>query len=89
MSACARPDTRPSERMNTSVAIADRTPMSRTRPARSPNSSASSAGSPNNFTSVAPGAEKRSVICDVIAALWPGRLALEPADAARRPGAPA
>ena len=52
------------------MAIAERTPMSRTRAARRPNSSASSAGRPNSFTSVAPGAEKRSVICDVMAALW-------------------
>ena len=42
--------------------------MSRTRPARRPNSAASSSGRPNSLTSVAPGAEKRSVICDVIAA---------------------
>ena len=38
--------------------------------APSPNSSASSSGRPKSFTSVAPGAEKRSVICVVIAALW-------------------
>ena len=55
--------------MKTSVAIAERTPMSRTWSARSANSSRSNSGSPNSFTSVAPGAENRSVICDVIAAL--------------------
>ena len=55
--------------------------MSLTRSARAPNSSASACGRPNSLTSVAPGAEKRSVICDVIAALcsdasrssWPTR----------------
>ena len=56
-------------RKNTSIAIAERTPMSLTRSARRPNSAASSAGRPNSLTSVAPGAENRSVICDVIAAL--------------------
>ena len=45
MSAWARPDTSVSARKKTSIAIAERTPMSRTRPARRPNSSASSAGS--------------------------------------------
>ena len=55
--------------MKTSVAIAERTPMSRTWSARSANSPRSNSGSPNSFTSVAPGAENRSVICDVIAAL--------------------
>ena len=44
--------------------------MSRTRSARPPNSAASAAGRPNSLTSVAPGAENRSVICEVIAALW-------------------
>ena len=58
-----------SERKKTSIAIAVRTPMSLTRSARAPNSAASRAGRPNSLTSVAPGAEKRSVICDVIAAL--------------------
>ena len=43
-------------------AIADFTPMSRTRPARAANSADSALGRPNSFTSVAPGAEKRSVI---------------------------
>ena len=43
--------------------------MSLTRFARRANSCASSAGRPNSLTSVAPGAEKRSVICDVMAAL--------------------
>ena len=55
--------------------------MSLTRSARAPNSAASARGRPNSLTSVAPGAEKRSVICDVIAALcsdasrssWPTR----------------
>ena len=56
--------------MNTYWPIAERTPISATRPARRPNSSSSWAGRPNSFTSVAPGAEKRSVICVVIAALW-------------------
>ena len=45
--------------------------MSLTRAARRPNSSASSSGRPNSLTRVAPGAEKRSVICDVMAALCP------------------
>ena len=43
--------------------------MSRTRPARAANSATSSSGRPNSLTRVAPGAEKRSVICVVIAAL--------------------
>ena len=59
-----------SERKNVSIAIAERTPMSLTRSARRPNSAASARGRPKSFTRVAPGAEKRSVICDVIAALW-------------------
>ena len=54
--------------MNQRVSIAVRTPMSRTRPARTPKSSASCTGRPNSFTSVAPGAENRSVICVVIPA---------------------
>ena len=56
---------------NTYWPIAERTPISATRSARRPNSSSSRGGSPNSLTSVAPGAEKRSVICVVIAALWP------------------
>ena len=55
--------------MNTAIAIADFTPMSRTRAARRPNSSASWTGRPKSFTSVAPGAENRSVIWVVMAAL--------------------
>ena len=43
--------------------------MSLTRSARAPNSAASWRGRPNSLTRVAPGAEKRSVICVVIAAL--------------------
>ena len=69
MSACARPEASVSARMNSSIFTAVRTPMSFTRVARRPNSSASSRGRPNSFTRVAPGAENRSVICDVIAAL--------------------
>ena len=45
--------------MNTSVAMAERTPMSRTRAARTPNSADSCAGRPNSLTSTAPAAEKR------------------------------
>ena len=56
---------------NTNWPIAERTPISATRSARRPNSASSRRGSPNSLTSVAPGAEKRSVICVVIAALWP------------------
>ena len=55
--------------MNTYSPIAERTPICATRSARLPNSSASRDGRPNSLTSVAPGAEKRSVICVVIAAL--------------------
>ncbi len=53
----------------THCTIAVRTPMSRTRPARSANSADSRAGRPNSFTKVAPGAENRSVICVLIVAL--------------------
>ena len=60
--------------------MAERTPMSRTRVARWPNASASCTGRPNSLTRVAPGAENRSVICEVMAALWLGRLPLEHAD---------
>ncbi len=56
--------------MNTHCTIAERTPMSRTRRARTANAADSWAGRPNSFTSVAPGAEKRSVICVLITALW-------------------
>ncbi len=55
---------------NTIWSIAVLMPMSRTRPARAANSADSSAGRPYSFTSVAPGAEKRSVICVDITALW-------------------
>ncbi|MDI2023390.1 hypothetical protein PJL18_03938 [Paenarthrobacter nicotinovorans] len=55
-------------KVNCSMAV--RMPISRTRPARSANSRDSSSGRPNSFTSVAPGAEKRSVICVPMAALW-------------------
>ncbi len=44
--------------------------MSRTRPARTSNSRDSVAGLPKSLTSVAPGAEKRSVIWVFIVALW-------------------
>lgn len=44
--------------------------MSRTRAARTRNSSASSSGRPNSLTRVAPGAENRSVIWVLIAELW-------------------
>lgn len=43
--------------------------MSRTRRARVANSADSRAGRPNNLTSVAPGAENRSVICVLMVAL--------------------
>ena len=56
--------------MNVACSIDVRTPMSRTRPARAANSSDSRAGLPNNLTSVAPGAENRSVIWVFIVALW-------------------
>ena len=55
---------------NTHWAMAVFTPMSRTRAAREPKASISSAGRPKSLTKVAPGAEKRSVICVVMAALW-------------------
>ncbi|CAM5406750.1 hypothetical protein SHIRM173S_12641 [Streptomyces hirsutus] len=48
--------------MKTVWAVAVRTPMSRTRRARTANSSDSSRGRPKSLTRVAPGAEKRSVI---------------------------
>ena len=71
MRAWARPDTSVKACRKVSVATAERTPMMLTRAARRPNSSASSSGRPNSLTRVAPGAEKRSVICDVMAALCP------------------
>ena len=55
--------------MKTADAMAERTPMSRTRAARSPKAIASSPGRPNSLTRVAPGAENRSVIVEVMAAL--------------------
>ena len=55
--------------MNVACNIEVRTPMSRTRPARVANSSDSRTGSPNSLTSVAPGAENRSVICVFMVAL--------------------
>ncbi len=54
---------------NTHCTMADRTPMSRTLTARSANSADSCAGRPNSLISVAPGAENRSVIRVLIAAL--------------------
>ena len=57
--------------------------MSRTRAARATNSRDSSAGRPNSLTSVAPGAEKRSVIWLPIAALWSA--ASRSSRASRRP----
>ncbi len=54
---------------NTVWVIAVRTPMSRTRAARTANARDSSAGRPNSLTSVAPGAENRSVIWVPIIAL--------------------
>ena len=55
----------------THCTIAVRTPMSRTRPARARElGRLLAAGRPNSLTSVAPGAENRSVIWVVIAALW-------------------
>jgi hypothetical protein len=58
--------------------IAVRTPMSRTLAAFAPNSSASRSGRPKSFTSVAPGAENRSVI-------WLVMPAFRFADSRRRP----
>ena len=55
--------------MNVDCSIAVRTPMSRTRSARSANSSDSRSGLPNSLTRVAPGAENRSVIWVFIVAL--------------------
>ncbi len=60
--ASASADINVSEFMNTDCSIAVRTPMSRTRSARTSNSRDSVVGLPKSFTSVAPGAEKRSVI---------------------------
>ena len=68
--ASASADISVSEFMKTDCSIEVRTPMSRTRPARTSNSRDSVAGLPNSFTNVAPGAEKRSVICVFIVALW-------------------
>ncbi len=56
--------------MNRYWPMAVRTPISATRSARSVNSRASRSGRPNSLTRVAPGAENRSVIWPVIAALW-------------------
>jgi hypothetical protein len=67
----------------THCTIAVRTPMSRTRAARETNSRDSSAGRPNSLTSVAPGAEKRSVIWLPMAALWSA--ASRSSRASRRP----
>ena len=55
--------------MNVRVYIALFTPMSRTRPALSPNSFRSWSGRPNSFTSRAPDTLKRSVMVAFIAAL--------------------
>lgn len=68
-SARASAETRVRAVMKADWAIAVRIPMSRTRAARAANSADSSAGRPNSFTSVAPGAENRSVICVPIDAL--------------------
>ena len=68
--ASASADISVSEFMNTDCSIAVRTPMSRTRPARTANSRDSVAGLPNSLTRVAPGAENRSVIWVFIVALW-------------------
>src|SRR4029079_9504297 len=51
--------------------MADTTPMSRTRPARSPNERDSSAGRPNSLTSSAPDTLNRSVIVAFIEAFSP------------------
>jgi hypothetical protein len=67
--ASASADISVSEFMNTDCSIAVRTPMSRTRAARTSNSCDSRAGLPNSLTSVAPGAENRSVIWVFIVAL--------------------
>ncbi|SKX65586.1 Uncharacterised protein [Mycobacteroides abscessus subsp. abscessus] len=55
--------------MKTPCSIARRTPISRTLSARVANSRLSNVGLPNSLTKVAPGAEKRSVICVDIRAL--------------------
>ena len=68
-SANASADIRVSEFMNVDCSIAVRTPMSRTRPARTRNSRDSEPASPNSLISVAPGAENRSVIWVFIVAL--------------------
>ena len=69
-SASASADISVSEFMKTDCSIAVRTPISRTRPARTSNSRDSVAGLPKSLTNVAPGAEKRSVIWVFIVALW-------------------
>ncbi len=69
-SASASADISVSEFMKTDCSIEVRTPMSRTRPARSSNSRDSRSGLPNSLINVAPGAEKRSVIWVFIVALW-------------------
>ena len=56
--------------MKTVCTIAVRTPMSRTRVARAPNSADSRSGRANSLTRVAPGAENRSVIWVLITELW-------------------
>ena len=49
--------------------MADVTPMSRTRPARSENAASSSGGLPKSLVSNAPATLKRSLMVAVIAAL--------------------
>ena len=55
--------------MKTRPYMAEVTPMSRTRPARSRNDAASSAGRPNSETSSAPETLNRSVVVEFIEAL--------------------
>jgi hypothetical protein len=60
--ACARAATSSIATKNVREYIADCTPMSRTRSARSRNRPASASGRPNSFTSNAPATPNRSVI---------------------------
>ena len=67
-SAVAREATRASAVKKIRLAIAIRTPMSRTRPARDEKPADSSVGRPKSFTSNAPEILKRSVIWDAMSA---------------------
>ena len=56
---------------NHRLAMAMRTPMSRTRPARDEKAAVSSAGRPNSFTRSAPATLNRSFICALMSAFSP------------------